>query len=319
MVWAAVLFLLGLGLIVKGGDLFVDAAVWMAEVSGMPQLLIGATVVSVATTLPEQLVSFLAAAQGRTEMAVGNAVGSVTANTGLILALSVFLLPTAVSRRELWTRGSLMAVSALALFDFCRDGALERIEGVILLLLFAGFFLLSVRGAMRQNPSAAARIRPSGRDVRRNLSWFLIGAAALAAGSHLLVENGAALAAALGVPDRIISVTLIAVGTSLPELVTAVTALLKRQASLSVGNILGANIIDLTLIAPVCALLSRRSLPVSRGSVLLDLPFCAAEAILAVVPALILRRFTRFQGAAMLALYLLYLTLTLLSRAPGTV
>ena len=306
---ALALFILGLVLIVKGGDLFVDAAVWLAERTGMPHLLVGATIVSVATTLPEQLVSFLSAAQGRTDMAIGNAVGSVSANTGLILAVSILLLPAALPRRELVIRGGLMTLSALALLFLCRGGLLVS-EGLILLGIFALFLGSSIRTALRNaGGNAAQNAAASGAALPKILA-FLVGAAALAVGSELLVDNGARLAAWLGVPERIISVTLIAVGTSLPELVTAVSAIAKKQSSLSVGNILGANLLDLTLILPVCALLSHGTLPVSRESLLLDLPFCAGEAILATVPTLILRRFTRLQGAAMLGLYFAYIFFT---------
>jgi cation:H+ antiporter len=121
------------------------------------------------------------------------------------------------------------------------------------------------------------------------------------------VNNGTILAQALGVPERVIAVTMVAIGTSLPELVTAVTAILKRQGSLSVGNILGANIIDITLILPLCALVSRGSLPVGTATLALDMPVCALEAAIAVLPTLVLKKFTRIQGLVMLAIYAAYL------------
>lgn len=308
IVFAVVLFGIGLFLVVKGGDLFVDAATWIAKVSGVPQFIIGATLVSVATTLPEQLVSCFAAVQGKTEMAIGNAVGSVTANTGMILALSIVFLPSVIRRRQLAAKSLLLLLSCLTLWLLCRDGSLTLGESFLLLLLFVGYLVENLRSAAREN-----RIRPTGRQrIRRrelagNVLRFLLGTAALVVGSDLLVDNGTVLAQTMRVPERLISVTMIAIGTSLPELVTAITAIVKRQPSLSVGNILGANIIDLTIILPLCALLSRGTLPVSAATVALDLPVCLLVTATALVPALIFRRFSRVQGVGMLAIYASYL------------
>ena len=300
------LFLLGIGLIVKGGDLFVTAAGWMARASGMPQFLIGATVVSVATTLPEIIVSCMAAADGSTAMAIGNAVGSVCANTGLILALCLVVLPHAIARRQLWRKGLLMLASCALLWLFCRDGSLALSEGLWLLALFALFIAENIHSASRTEEKAARPAVQKG-ELGKNLVFFLAGAAALVIGSDLLVDNGSLLALLLGVPERLIAITMVAIGTSLPELVTAITALVKKQGGLSVGNILGANIIDITVILPLCGMISGGALPVSPLSVQIDLPICLAEACLAVIPTLILRRFTRLQGLLMLLVYLSYL------------
>ena len=305
---AALLFGIGLFLVVKGGDLFVDAATWIATVSGVPQFIVGATLVSVATTLPEQLVSCFAALQGKTEMAIGNAVGSVTANTGLILALSLVFLPSAISRRQLAPKGFLLLISGMALWLLCRDGALTLGESALMLALFVAYLAENLRSAARENrvrPSARQRV--DRRELTGNVLRFLLGTVALVVGSDLLVDNGTVLAQMLGIPERLISVTMIAIGTSLPELVTAITAIVKRQPSLSVGNILGANIIDLAVILPLCALLSQGSLPVSAATVALDLPVCLLVTVTALLPALLFRRFSRVQGLGMLAIYASYL------------
>ena len=259
---ASILFLIGLGLIVKGGDLFVDAAVWMARASGMPQFLIGATIVSLATTMPELVVSSLAALHGNMEMAIGNAVGSVTANTGLILGLSVVMLPIAIVRRHFLFKGLLLVLSCAVLTWICQDGSLTLPEACIMLALFVLFLTENILHA-RAGAGAQAvsvRLHPPRREIAGNLFFFLVGAISLVVGSRLLVDNGELLAIALGVPTRIIAITLVAIGTSLPELVTAVTALVKRQGSMSVGNILGANLIDITIILPLCSLLSQDAL-----------------------------------------------------------
>ena len=310
LLFASILFLIGLGLIVKGGDLFVDAAVWIARASGMPQFLIGATIVSIATTMPELVVSSLAAIHGNMEMAIGNAVGSVTANTGLILGISVVMLPIAIARRQFLFKGLLLLLSCCVLTFLCRDGSLTLAESGIMLGLFALFFVENILHARAQAgaQTAAMRLHPGRREIAGNLFFFLVGAISLVVGSRLLVDNGELLAIALGVPTRIIAITLVAIGTSLPEFVTAITALVKRQGSMSVGNILGANLIDITIILPLCSFLSHDALPLSASSSMVDLPIMLAEVAIAVIPTIFLRRFTRLQGLCMVALYCCYLT-----------
>lgn len=308
---ASILFLIGLGLIVKGGDLFVDAAVWMARASGMPQFLIGATIVSLATTMPELVVSSLAALHGNMEMAIGNAVGSVTANTGLILGLSVVMLPIAIVRRHFLFKGLLLVLSCAVLTWFCQDGSLTLPEACIMLALFVLFLTENILHA-RAGAGAQAvsvRLHPPRREIAGNLFFFLVGAISLVVGSRLLVDNGELLAIALGVPTRIIAITLVAIGTSLPELVTAVTALVKRQGSMSVGNILGANLIDITIILPLCSLLSQDALPVPASSSMLDPSNHASGGRHCLSsPTIFLKKFTRLQGLCMVVLYCCYLT-----------
>ena len=306
---AVLLFLVGLGLIVKGGDWFVDAASWMAEASGMPKFLIGATIVSVATTLPEIIVSVIAAAEGQTEMAIGNAVGSVTANLGLIMGFSLLFLPMAIRRSQFALKGALMVGACVILLITCLDGQMTVGEGLICLAVFVVYIYENIRSARGEN-GAADRPAVEKRDLWKNIFLFVLGAASLVVGSRLLVDNGTILATALGVPERVIAVTMVAIGTSLPELVTAVTAVVKKQGSLSVGNILGANIIDIAVILPLCAMISGGALPVSAASFSLDMPVCLAEALIAVVPTIIRRKFSRVQGVCMIVLYLAYLVYT---------
>lgn len=281
-----------------------DAAVWIAEASGVPQFIIGATVVSLATTLPELMVSALGVLRGEVDLAVGNAVGSVTANTGLIMGLSVLCLPAVIRRREFAAKAGLLIAAAGILTLLCRDGELTAASGLLLLAVFAAFGWENLRAAGR------AAGRTAGQEPGRlggQLVKFLLGIIGIIWGADLLIANGADLALALGVPAGIVGVTVVAVGTSLPELVTTLTAIVKGEASLSIGNILGANLIDLTLILPVCALLSGGRLTVSARSAALDLPVCLAVTLLGVLPPLAAGRFRRWQGAAMLAAYGVYL------------
>lgn len=310
--WIVLLFAAGLVCIIKGGDLFVDAASWIAEASGIPKFIIGATIVSFATTLPEMLVSVFAALEGNADIAVGNAVGSVTANTGLIMCLSLVCMTCLMERRQFGVKACLLLAAILSLFGFTRDGRLSVAEGLLVLVIFAGFLAESLISARREQGTELKedeeRPAVSGKTVAGNIVKFVLGAAGIVLGAQLLIDNGSAIASLLGVPDAIVAATMIAVGTSLPELVTTLTAIRKRESSLSVGNIIGANIMDLTLILPLCSLILGKSLPVQSQGMLLDIPACLIICAAVLVPALWKGKFQRWMGFLAGGLYIVYLT-----------
>ena len=305
-----VLFFVGIALVVKGGDVFVDAASWIARALNVPTFIIGATIVSVATTLPEMIVSLIAAAEGKVDMAVGNAVGSVTANTGLIMGLSLVFMASAVRRKDYLGKSLLMMAAAALVLGASLGGALAVWGSVVLLILFVLFIIENLRSA-KAEVTTEDRPHPTKREKVLNPIKFVLGAAGIVIGSQLLVDSGSALAAMFGVPESIIAVTMVAIGTSLPELVTTLTAIAKKQASLSVGNIIGANIIDLTLILPLSSVVTGQALPISPQSLTLDMPACLIIAVVALLPMLVRQKFTRLQGGLLLALYAAYLVLTL--------
>ena len=186
----------------------------------------------------------------------------------------------------------------------------------MLLVIFAVFLvenLHSARRSMRLGGTGEVgllRAPPRRKDVAFQCAKFAAGAAGVVLGADLLVDSASALARLAGVSERIIGVTIVAVGTSLPELVTTVTAIVKKQSALSVGNILGANILDLTLIMPLSALVAGKTLPISAASARLDLPACLLVGAVAVIPAMVTARFRRWQGFALLGIYAAYLFLT---------
>lgn len=308
IIFSVVLFVIGIFFIVKGGDIFVDAATWIAEATGIPKFIIGATVVSFATTLPELLVSAIAATQGKNDMAIGNAVGSVTANVGLIMSISILCMPALVKRKEVAFKGFLMIGAVAALFIFTQNLSLSIWQSIILIAIFAVFMvenIISGKTGMDEddksdNPEINAK------SLTTNIAKFLIGAAAIVVGADLLVDDGTVIAKSLGVSEAIIGVTIIAVGTSLPELVTTVTAIAKKQSELSIGNIIGANIIDLTLILPICAFITKGSLPVGPQSAYLDIAVCMVVILIAIIPTVIFKKLSRWQGALMICIYIAY-------------
>ncbi len=304
------LFAAGLILIIKGGDLFVDAATWIAEASGIPKFIIGATVVSFATTLPEMLVSVFAALEGNADIAVGNAVGSVTANTGLIMCLSLICMNCAMTRKQFGVKAGILLATIAVLFGFTRDGQLSVLESAMILVFFVIFLAENLIAGHREQGTEAesdVRAKIDAKIMVINIGKFVIGAAAIVLGAQLLIDNGSALARMLNVPDSIIAATMIAIGTSLPELVTTITAIRKKQSSLSVGNIIGANIMDLTLIMPLCALIQGKAMLVERQGMLLDIPACLVISAAALIPALISGKFKRWTGYLIGGLYIVYL------------
>lgn len=308
------LFALGIVFIVKGGDFFVDAASWIAEISGIPKLIIGATVVSLATTLPEMIVSVMAATQDKVDMSIGNAIGSVTANLGLILAIALICMPGVIKRSDILFK-SIMMLSAAVIIAICGIfGEINIFMCIILLLIFVCFIFENINSAKksmspREDDESFINLK-SRKRVIENIIKFILGTAGIVLGADMLVDNGSKLALAIGISERIIGVTLVAVGTSLPELITTVTAIVKKQSALSVGNILGANILDLTLIMPIASIISGKALPVSLSSAVIDLPACVLVGLIAIVPAMIWSKFSRAQGIILLTVYSAYVVVT---------
>lgn len=302
------LFVVGLVLIIKGGDWFVDSAVFIANLTGIPKFIIGATIVSVATTLPELTVSVTGVIDGELDLAVGNAVGSVTANIGLIMGISLVCIPAVIKRSQFWLKGTLMSAAALLLWILCKDGTLHMLPSFALFVLLAVYVWDNIRDAKNDVGSDEREIVDK-KDLPKQLVMFFIGIAAIVCGSKLLIEYGSEIALLLGVPSAIIGVTMVAIGTSLPELITTLTAIRKKESSMSIGNIIGANIIDLALILPICSVISDGKLTIAEQSYALDMPMCFAMTLIAVLPPLIKGKLYRWQGILMLALYAVYVVI----------
>ena len=309
-IWLTLLlFAVGVVLVVKGGDIFVDAASWIAKASGIPAFIIGATIVSVATTLPEMLVSMIAAADGKVDMAIGNAVGSVTANTGLILAIAMIFMTIVIQRKD-YILQCILLIGAAAILPVASMGGSLSIPGsIVLIILFLVFIFININKAKSELEEQTEKSKVPKKEIPVNAVKFILGAAGIVIGSRLLVNSGSEIANYFHVPERIIAVTMVAIGTSLPELVTTITAIVKKQSSLSVGNLIGANIIDLTLILPLCSVVSGKALPIAESSLKVDMPACLIVLVLALLPLLIRKKASRLQGILMLLVYCAYVVM----------
>ena len=312
MLVPVLLFAVGLVCLIKGGDWFVDGATGIARRFRLPELLIGATVVSIGTTLPEVMVSTSAALSGHGEIAYGNAIGSVICNTALIAALTAAIRPGKVDRAALKTPVIWFFLSAAVYAAVAyTTGYFSRPVGFVLLALFAAYMISTVRQMMK-NPSAAdaeddgaAKEQPLWKD----LALLVVGAALIAVGARLLVDNGSLIAKALGVPESVIALTFVALGTSLPELVTAITSLVKGHSALSLGNVIGANLFNLVLVSGASVALSPFPIPQEatiagrNASLVMDFPVMFAVMLLLTVPALARGKLARWQGVTLLCIY----------------
>ena len=311
MLVPVLLFTAGLLCLIKGGDWFVDGATGIARRFHLPELLIGATVVSIGTTLPEVMVSTTSALSGHGEIAYGNAIGSVICNTALIAAITLAVRPGKVDRAALRTPVIFFFTAAAVYAGTAYiTGYFSRTIGIILLALFILYMLLTViqiKNAPAGAPAEEEEVKEN--PLAKDLLLLVIGAVLIAAGANLLVENGTLIAQALGVPESVIALTFVALGTSLPELVTAVTSLIKGHSALSLGNVIGANLFNLVLVSGVSVTLAPFPIPQSatiagyNASLVLDIPVMLAVMLFLTVPALVRGKLSRLQGFILLAVY----------------
>ena len=313
------LFIVGLIFLIKGGDWFVDGATGVAKKFHIPDILIGATVVSIGTTLPEVMVSATSAFSGHGEIAYGNAIGSIICNTALIAAITITFRPTEIERSSLKLPVIIFFVAAAlySLIAYC-FGAFTRWAGLGLFSVFVTYMVLSVRKAMNA-PKPIEELSTneveSNKDFIKNILLLIIGAAVIAFGADLLVDNGTIIAKKMGVPESVIALTFIAIGTSLPELVTAITALVKGHGALSLGNVIGANIFNLVLVSGISAIVSPFAVPNNtqiagiNSSLLIDIPVMLFVMAFLTLPALKKGKLSRAQGVVLLVVYAAFCTL----------
>ena len=318
MFWAIVLFLIGFVLLIKGGDWFVDGAVGIAHRYHIPEILIGATIVSIGTTIPEVMVSSFAAAVGQSQTAYGNAIGSCICNTSLIAAITIAAKSSIdVDTRTFKTPVIFFFVAAILYSAVAySSGFFSRIIGIALLAIFLVYMTITVRqafsGKLVMDPEDDEDGEKEEAPLWKDIVLLVLGAAVIAVGAKLLVDNGKIIAAGLGVPESVIALTFIALGTSLPELVTAITSLVKGHSSLSLGNIVGANLFNLVLVSGMAVTINPFSIPADKliagrnASLVVDIPLMLFVMAFMTVPALCTRKLRRYQGILLLVIYAAY-------------
>ena len=318
---ALLVFAVGALLLIKGGDWFVDSAVGIAKRFHVPEILIGATVVSIGTTLPEVMVSTTAAINQNGAIAYGNAIGSIICNTALIAALTIAIRPASINRKTIVAPVLFFFLSAaiylLAAYGF---GRFDRWLGVVMLLVFAAYIAVTVRQGFKKTPLAHETQEPEKPEgsLVKDLLILVVGAAVIALGAKMLEGSSVSLAKMAGIPTEVIGVTVVALCTSLPELVTAITSLAKGHGSLSLGNIIGANIFNLVLVSGMAVTISPFAVPEGskflghNASLVLEIPLMVTVMAIMTLPALVKGKLRRWQGILLLGIYAAFVVLQVL-------
>ena len=299
MLYEIVAFLLGLVLVVKGGDLFVGASLAIAKLLRIPPMVIGATLVSLATTTPELVVSVTASVRGDSGIAVGNAIGSCIANIGLVIGTVALITPVAVNLSDFRRRTRWMVIAGVLVMLFSWNHTSDRMSGSMLLMFAAAYLYGDYRHIRARRTVATAEDGATIESAGLTIGWFLIGVLLI------LVTSGIKLAEALGVSSAVIGLSVIAIGTSLPELTTGIAAAQKGQPELSIGNIIGANILNLGLIIGMSGAIR----PLTLASVTQSYSYPWLAVFFAASILLMGRRgiMTRPCGFLLLGLYVVYL------------
>ena len=313
MLVPCLLFVFGLALLIKGGDWFVDAATEIAHHYHVSELIIGATVVSIGTTLPEVMVSATSAFTGHGEIAYGNAIGSIICNTALIAAITIAVRPPKVDVKAFQSSVFFFFAAAIiyaAIAVYFR--AFNRLSGIFFLLFFVVYIVVTAiqakKATQHQQPeenSSEEKEKP----MWKQYALLIVGAALIAWGADLLVDNATIIAKWIGIPEAVIGLTLVALGTSLPELVTAITSLVKGHGSLSLGNIIGANIFNIVLVSGMATTIRPFSIPMEKTfgsiptSLVIDIPVMLFVMALMTIPPFFSGKMSRVQGILLLTIY----------------
>ncbi|MBL9050482.1 MAG: calcium/sodium antiporter [Tabrizicola sp.] len=295
-------FLIGLAGLLLGGELLVRGASTIARKFHLSPLLIGLTVVGFGTSAPELIVSVKAALSGQPGIAIGGALGSNISNVLLILGISALISPLVISGRKLWRDLGFMLLATFAIWRMLGDGIVTRWEGLLLLLGLSGFLTVAfLAGRSQPQPESQEPLSPASR------SWIMTGAGLvlLVIGAHFLVDSATVMARALGVSEALIGLTIVAVGTSLPELATSVIAAWRGQTEISVGNIIGSNIFNIFGILGLTALIT--PIPAEARFAALDMWWVAGSALGLTLIAVLIGGLPRKAGLALLGAYAVYL------------
>ena len=295
-------FCLGLFLISKGASWFTDASVSIANKLKVPKVVIGATLVSIFTTLPEFSVSFLASVRSQPDTSLGNAVGSVICNLGLVLSVSAIINPI-YTAGKIKSRSFLMIIIGILLFLFTyffSHSFISESLGAVLLLVAILYLIFSSVRRNSKEPTDESEYRPS-----KIVIFFIFGASFVIIGSYLIVSNVIPIAKYIGVPEIIIALTMVAIGTSLPELVMAIASSLKGHSGIALGNVVGANILNLTWVIGSAALYS--PLKIAHKTYLIDLPYMIFMMSLFLCFILFREKITKRSGLILLVSYIFYL------------
>ena len=303
-----VYFVIGLVCLLGGAQLLVSSSSGLATRFGVPSIFIGITVVAFATSAPEVAVSLDAIFTSKSSLALGNVLGSNIANILLILGISSVIAPIKIQERIIWLDIPVMIVASVVVYLLSLDQALEPIDGGILLLLFAGFITFQIVQAGRErNAEKVQEAADVPKSITRQTLLFLAGLGILVLGAHFLVQSAIEIARFWGLSELVIGLTIVAIGTSLPEIATSVLAAWRKEADLSVGNVIGSNIFNIFLVLGITALFSSGGIEVRSAALALDFPFMIAVSIACLPIFFTGHKIARWEGALFLGYYAAYM------------
>ena len=332
--------IIGFALLIKASDFFVDASTTIAKIFNVSEIVIGATIVSIGTTLPETMVSATSALKGYGDIAYGNAIGSIICNTAFISAISLIFSPSIVNRKDLRTPVFFFfsSFALYAIFAYVFHG-FSRLSGLILVSIFVIYILYTIHfnkaedyeeaddlitqteneieveelEKAEEKNSKNNKVIDNSKEVIKSVVTIVLSAIVIAYASNLLVDNGILIAERFKVPESVIGLTIIALGTSLPELSTAITSLIKGHSNLSLGNIIGANFCNIVTVTGLAAIVGPFKLPDEKmlsdinASLIVDVPIAFLVMIILCVPSLITGKTKRWQGIVLILIYATFL------------
>ena len=312
MVFDILFIVLGVWLVLTGADKLTDGASALARRMKMPEIIIGLTIVAAGTSAPELFVSLVSALKGTADLAVGNVVGSNIMNTMLIVGCAAVVAPMTISKSTVRKDIPFTVGASVLMLLLAFDSYLGRLDGIILLLGFAAFMtytLLQVRKTGVSNqPEPTSQPEPSGQSGEKsvwvNVGWVVFGLVALVLGSNIFVDHASDLALALGISEGVVGLTVVAGGTSLPELATSVVAARKGQSAMAIGNVIGSNVFNILLILGLTATISPLAI---EGVTSLDMSVMLASAVLVWLFSFTRYKVERWEGVVLVIGYLAYL------------
>lgn len=311
---AYILFTIGLIILLAGAEFLVSSSSKVALRFGLSPVLIGITIVAFATSAPEIAVSVDAALAGESTMAIGNVLGSNVANILLILGLSALLSPVLISKRIIRLDIPIMIGITLLVYVLSLDQLISTLDGIILLIVFTAFMIFQIKQAKKEK--LLEKNKPDNEIIHKSLwvqiIWFLLGLALLVGGANLLVDNGVIIARTWGLSELVIGLTIIAIGTSLPEVATSVLAAYRGEQDLSVGNVIGSNIFNLLLVLGLSSIISSTGIEVPRSSLVFDFPFLIAVSIACIPIFFTGFEIARWEGGVFIGYYIAYLSYLIL-------
>lgn len=297
------LIVLGVAVVLWGADRMTDGAVALAERMKMSQMLIGLTIVALGTSMPEFFVSLMSALKGTTDMAVGNVVGSNIYNSLFIVGCAAVVTPMGILKTTVRKDIPFALLASVVLLAMCLDGAISRTDAALLTLLLAVFFYISIRGSRQEAAPQPSPHAPT--PVWRSLLSVLCGLAGLVVGSDVFVDNASALAVQLGMSEAVIGLTIVAGGTSLPELATSIVAARKGNSDIAIGNVLGSNVLNILFILGITGLVSPMAI---HGITWVDLSMLVLSMLLLWLFSFTRYRIERWEGLVLVALFVGYMS-----------